>query len=88
MQREAKKAVSQSASPHEARGFHVEIDKRGRDVVTCVGGVQSILDFNTESALLKVRGGRILIRGRDLSVVIYENSGVEIIGRVDTVGIL
>ncbi|MBE6645380.1 MAG: hypothetical protein E7612_08410 [Ruminococcaceae bacterium] len=69
-------------------GFHIEADKIGNAISVSIMGVISILDFSDVCALLKMRKGRIKISGTDLSVAVYENKTVEIIGRIGTVEFL
>ena len=66
-------------------GFHVEADKIGAAISVSVTGVLSIVDFSEDSALLKMRRGKIKIVGSGLSVAVYENKIVEIIGKVSSV---
>ena len=51
-------------------------------------GVLSILDFSTELAILKIRRGRIRVRGGGLSIAVYENRTVEIFGKVEALEFL
>lgn len=65
--------------PHN---FHIEADRVGGGISVSISGVLSILDFGEESALVKLRRGRIKIDGKSLSISVYENKIVEISGNV------
>lgn len=66
-----------------ACGFHMEADRISEGISVSVCGVFSILDFNTELAVLKLRHGKIKVRGIGLSIAVYENRTVEIFGKVE-----
>ena len=69
-------------------GFHMEADKIGNSLSISIMGVISILDFSEICALLKMRKGKIKISGSELSVTVYENKTVEIIGKIGMVEFL
>lgn len=69
-------------------GFHVEIDRGLGGMAVCVNGVISIMDFADDTAVLKVRGGRIRIIGKGLSISVFNNSAVEVKGIVARVELL
>ena len=71
-----------------AANIHIEIDGLGQNRSVSVHGVGSIVDFGCERALLRVGRSRILIRGSELSIAVYENKIVEIFGRVGGVEFL
>lgn len=68
--------------------FHIEADKTRGGISVSVSGVISIPDFTENSALIRVRGRRIKIRGKALSVAVYENRIAEIIGDVEGIDFL
>lgn len=74
--------------PQKPNGFHVEIDRVIGGMAVCVNGVISILDFTEDFAVLKVRGGRIKIIGKDMSISVFCNSAVEVVGVVVRVELL
>lgn len=69
-------------------GFHIEADRISDGISVSVCGVLSILDFSTELAILKIRRGRIRVRGGGLSIAVYENRTVEIFGKVEALEFL
>jgi len=66
-----------------AYGFHIEADRINDGISVSVCGVFSILDFNTELAVVKLKKGRLKVRGKGLSIAVYENRTVEIFGKVE-----
>ena len=66
-------------------GFHMEADRIANMLSVSIMGVFAILDFSEACAIFKMRKGRIKICGSGLSVAVYDNKTVEIIGKVDTV---
>ena len=68
--------------------FHIEADRLPTGVSVSIMGVLSIVDFNETSAVMKMRRGKIKIRGTGLSVAVYENRTVEIYGKVGAVEFL
>jgi len=69
-------------------GFHIEVDKILSNVAVSVNNVFSIVDFRDDAAILKMRKGKIKISGDGLSISIYENKIVEIIGKVRNIEFL
>ena len=68
--------------------FHLEADKLASTVSVSMSGVISIVDFNENSAVMKMRRGKIKVTGSGLSVSVYENRTVEIYGKVEAVEFL
>lgn len=65
--------------------FTLEANKINRGMSIFVGGIVGINDFSEESILLKSHGCRVKIVGKRLSLKIYENSSVEVNGRVESI---
>ena len=68
--------------------FYVEIKKAFKEMSVNVYGVISIIELNDDSCLFKVRGGRIAVRGKNLSVSVFENNVLEVSGRIEGVDML
>lgn len=66
-------------------GFHIEADRLMSGISVSVSSVSSIIDFTTESAVLKMKKGKIRISGECLTLTIYENKIVEISGKVGNI---
>lgn len=62
--------------------FHIEVDKMMITSSVCVSNVLSIVDFREDDAILKMKKGKIKISGEALSISIYENKIVEILGKI------
>ena len=84
MQIKGKKVIKNSLefSKNIPTGYHIEADKTSGGISVCVSGVLSIPELNDKNVQLKVRRGKITIKGEELSVSIYENKIVEISGKV------
>lgn len=68
--------------------FHVEIDRGALGLTVCVGGVISICELSDQSCVLKVRRGRIGIRGTGINVSVFEGSTVKVCGKISEVTLL
>ena len=66
--------------------FHIEAERAPSGMLFRIGGIIGIADYSSERVSLKSHGGRIILSGRRLSVSIYEDRTVEIVGRVEEVG--
>ena len=66
--------------------FHIEMDGglRGASLLVC--GVQKIEEYSSERLTLKLSGGRMHLKGRDLHLTIFENKTVEVCGKLLEVG--
>ena len=62
--------------------FHIEMNRTKRGISMMASGVVGINDFGEDRAVLMTHGGRIIISGGRLSVVIYEHNTVEISGKI------
>ena len=62
--------------------FRGEIEGGGRCMSFLLSGINSIRDFSSSSVLLRCRGFLIGIRGESLSLSVYENKTVEIVGKI------
>ncbi len=84
MTQKNKREQSTLASPLLS-SLHLEADRcsNGMSVVLC--GIIGISDFSECSVLLKSHGGRIVVSGGGLSIKVYENNSVEIVGRVEEI---
>ena len=69
-------------------GFHVEIDRRASEVIISVSGVISINELERDFCVLKVRRGRIGIRGSAINVSVFENSAVKVSGKITEVTLI
>lgn len=72
--------IAASLSP-----FHLEADRSARGITLSVGGARAISDLTPGSVSLRLRFGTLCVRGRELSLAIYENSTAEIAGIIETV---
>ncbi len=79
---EKSKAGARPPSP-----FHVEIDRVQGGIAVLVSGVRAIRELTDTTALLRLKGGFMRINGRDVSVTVYENRTVEVIGGVMSIEI-
>ena len=69
-------------------GFHVEMDGGAKRMAIQLSGINSIKDFSESEVLLRVRGFFVKINGDSLSLAIYENRTVEIVGKVISMELL
>ena len=66
--------------------FHIEINRIKRGISLIATDVIGINDFGEDRAVLMTHGGRIIISGERLTVMIYEHNTVEISGKISEVG--
>ena len=62
--------------------FHVEIDRVQCGLAVLVSGVRAIRELTDTTALLRLKGGSMRINGMGISITVYENRTVEVIGGV------
>lgn len=67
-------------------GLHLEAYRSSAGLTLFVSGVIGIGDFTQEYVLLRSHGGRVEISGKRMSVHVYENKTVEIIGKIERIG--
>ncbi len=84
MTRKNEKAVPSVRPPSP---FHVEIDRIQSGVAVLVSGVRAIRELTDTTALLRLKGGFMRINGSGISVTVYENKTVEVIGGVSGIEI-
>jgi hypothetical protein len=87
MQKREKKPIDKEIEKREKLPvlFHLELDRLVSDMSVSLMGVLSIIDLCDSSVILKMRRGKVRVRGEGLSVSVYENKTVEIIGKVFSV---
>lgn len=68
--------------------FHMEAVRSFNGISISIYGVYSVLDFNEENVLIKLRKGKIKITGKGLKMSVYENSTIEIAGQISEVAFL
>ena len=72
----------------QTSAFHIEADKIGRKISVSIGGVRAVCEFSEEYILLKLSRGKIKISGTGLSISVYENNIVEVLGGVRGIELL
>lgn len=65
--------------------FHLEADRMPGGMGMFISGVIGVSEFSDEKVTLLSHSGRIFIEGVRLSLSVYENSTVEIRGRIEAV---
>lgn len=68
--------------------FYLEARRDRRGITLLVGKIIGISEFSSELIVLKTHGGRIKLFGKRMKLSIYENSTVEISGRIEEIGFL
>ena len=79
---EEKKADKRS-SPHTS--FRLEAVRHRRGMSLMLSGIVCVSDFNDRCVSVKGHGGRVEIQGKRLELTVFENSSIEITGRVEGV---
>ena len=69
-------------------GFHIEADRVFDGVALSVSAVSSVIDFSENRAELRSGRSRIAVYGKELTIAVYENGTVEIIGKISGVSFL
>ena len=62
--------------------FHIDIDKVPRGLSVSVCGTIGVKEFSDTRVLLQIKGFFVCISGTEISMTVYENSTVEVIGRI------
>ena len=65
------------------RSMHIEASRCDRGISMLIDGIIGVSDFNENSVMLSSHGGRINVGGRGLSLCVYDNGSVEIVGRIE-----
>lgn len=68
--------------------FHIDVDRCRYGFALSVYGARCVLDFNESECLLRIKGGRIHISGRELCISVYEDNSIEITGKLERVSFL
>ena len=63
--------------------FHFEADRCSVGMCMVISGVVGISQLSDEIVSLKSHGGRLDISGKRLKICVFENSTVEIKGRIE-----
>ena len=63
--------------------FHLEADRSGGGMSLLLSGIIGVSDFSDESISLISHSGRIIVYGSKLFISLYENSYIEIEGKVN-----
>lgn len=63
--------------------FHLEMDRTARGMAVMISGVISVPELSAEAISLKTKAGIIHLEGKRLSLSIFENGTVEIVGRIE-----
>ena len=80
-----RKSISFSEIPGGLSGFHLEVDRSRAGLAIVLSGIIGISDFSDNYIHLKGHGGRISVHGKRLFINVYENSSVEIVGKVEEI---
>ncbi len=83
--REKGEAIKTKGIPSGLSSFHLEADRSTKGMSVILSGIIGISDFSDNSIHLLSHGGRIIVNGKKLFICVYENSSVEIVGRVEGV---
>ena len=62
--------------------FHIDIDRVARGMSISVCGTVGVKEFSDTRVLLQIKGFCLSIRGSEIAMSVYENSTVEVIGRI------
>ncbi len=73
--------------PTALSGFHIEATRTPVGIKVTVGGVVGIKDFSEEQVTLGAHSGKIIINGKMLRLTVYEGGVVDIVGRVEGIGL-
>lgn len=90
MQNENKKQVisnKKESLPAIVR-FHIEIDKTPKGMSIVINGADCIIDYTEKGVEIKTGKSVVKIDGENLSLALYENKTVEIVGRIGAVSFL
>ena len=82
MQNEKKKINTKINGIPERIAFHIEIDKTDKGMSVIINGAESIIDYTENKVTLKIGKGNMIIDGVGLTLALYENKTIEIIGKI------
>ena len=75
--------MSCESAVRQLSAFHVEVDKSGEGYRVLVSDVRRVIEVSDFSIKLKCRVGSVFIRGKILSLSVYENKTVEVSGKIE-----
>ena len=67
------------------KAMHIEAERCTRGISMLIGGIIGVSDFNDSCVILSSHGGRINIKGKGLSLCVYDNGSVEIVGGIENI---
>lgn len=67
--------------------FHIEVDRTTGGIAVLVAGVRAIRELTDTTALFRLKGGYLRISGVGITVTVYENRTVEVLGGVSRIEI-
>ena len=67
--------------------FHIEVDRTHGGIAVLVTGVRAIRELTENTTLFRLKGGFIRISGAGITVTVYENRTVEVVGGVTRIEI-
>jgi len=68
--------------------FHIEGDGAGNKMSISISSVMAVVELDEELISLRLLRGKINVRGKKLSISVYENNIVEIVGKVGNIEFL
>ena len=68
--------------------FHIAVDRAAEGFLLSVCGVGGVSEFSDECVLLELSFSRLKINGAGLDLTVYEQSTVEITGKITSVEFL
>lgn len=71
---------------HSSSLFKLEVERHRSGMSLQFSGIIGINDFSDSCIELKSHSGKIKISGKRLNVTLFENSNLEIFGRVEEIG--
>lgn len=63
--------------------FRLEAVRNKRGMSLMLSGIVGVSEFNDESVHLKSHGCRISVKGKRLCITVFDNSSIEITGKVE-----
>lgn len=64
--------------------FHIEADRTSKGMSILISGIVAISELTPEAVCLKSHSGRIDLDGKRMTLSVFENGTVEVVGRIES----
>ena len=77
------KEDTKSKIPNGLYGFHIEGDRIVSGILLRCTGIMGVDEYSKEEILLKSHRGRMLVKGNNISLAVFEQNTIELSGKIE-----